>query len=134
LSKHMKANVERAMAPLNFRLQWQKWHEILSAYFPAPPNPLQSFGQSYYVSLNSIGWAGLISAYLSLWRVGWIVWAASLLTIIVSHITYILGFKQQYYPDPSGSQLAAQILRAIKTPPIEPDSSSERGCNDSRDN
>jgi hypothetical protein len=37
-----------------------------------------------------------------------------ILTIVVSHIYFTLSLSQQQQPDPSGDQLAAEILKAIE--------------------
>lgn len=114
LSKTIKDNFAKRMAPHNFQLRWQRWYEILRARFPMPQNPQQAFANLYFSKLNSIGWAGLISAYVSFKHVGWLVWLACVLTIIVSHVSFTLNLKQQQQPDPSGDQLAAEILKAIE--------------------
>ena len=79
------------------------------------PNPQQLFANLYFSILNSIGWAGLISVYISSTHVGWLFWFACVLTIAISHISFTVSLKQQQYPDPSGDQLAAEILKAIET-------------------
>jgi len=114
LSKAIKENFTKRMAPLNFQLQWQKWYEVLRARFPMPPNSQQAFANLYFSTLNSIGWAGLVGAYLCSKHVGWLVWIACALTIVVSHASFALNFKQQQYPDPSGDYLAAELLKAIE--------------------
>ncbi len=114
LSKSIKENFARRMAPLDFQLRWQRWYEILKLRFSTPLNPQQAFTNLYFSTLNSIGWAGLISAYISSRHVGWLIWFACALTITVSHISFTLNLKQQQYPDPSGDQLAAEILKAIE--------------------
>jgi hypothetical protein len=121
LSKTIKQNFARRMAPLNFHLRWQKWFEILSARFPLPPNPTQAFGNLYFSTLNSIGWAGLVGACISSKHVGWLVWIACALTIMVSHVSFALNFKQQQYSDPSGDHLAAELLKAVeaRNPPAD---------------
>jgi hypothetical protein len=114
LLETLKQNSETRMAPLNFKLRWQRWYEILRARFPMQ-NPQLAFGNLYFSTLNSIGWAGLISAYISSRHIGWLVWSACVLTIAVSHVSFTLNFKQQQHLDPSGDQLAAEMLKAIKT-------------------
>jgi hypothetical protein len=61
-----------------------------------------------------MGWAGLISVYISSRRVGWLVWFGRVLTITVSHVLFTLNLSQQQHPDSSGDQLAAEILKAIE--------------------
>src|SRR5437899_697667 len=102
------------MAPLNFQLRWQKWYEILVARFPMPPKPTQAVANLYFSTLNSIGWAGLVGAYISSKRVSWLVLASCALTIMLSHVSFALNFKQQQYPDPSGDRLAAELLASSK--------------------
>jgi hypothetical protein len=75
LSKSIKENFENRMAPLNFQRQWQRWYEILKVRFQTPPGPQQAFANLYFSILNSLGWAGLIAAYISLAHVGWLSWA-----------------------------------------------------------
>ena len=55
LSKTIKDNFTKRMAPLNFQLRWQKWYEILKTRFPLSPNPQQAFSNLYLSTLNSIG-------------------------------------------------------------------------------
>ena len=100
--------------PHNFRLRWDRWYEILRARFPVLQNPQQAFVNLYFSTLNSIGWAGLISAYISSKHVGWLFWLACVLTITVSHVSFALSLKEQQYPDPSGDFLAAEMLKAIE--------------------
>jgi len=114
LSKAIGENWAKRMAPNNFRLRWDRWYEILKARFPVPQNDQQAFANLYFSTLNSIGWAGLISAYISSRHVGWLIWSACMLTIIFSHVSFALNFKQQQYPDPSGDYLAAEMLKAIE--------------------
>ncbi len=114
LSRIIDENFAKGMAPLNFQLRWQKWHGVLKAYWAAPTDPGQSFGHSYFASLNSIGWAGFVAAYMC-GNANWLVWLACALTIVVSHIFFTLNLSQQRNPDPSGEKLAAEILRAIKS-------------------
>lgn len=115
LSKALQENWSKRMAPLTFRLQWQKWYEMLKARFPVPPNPQQAIASQYFSILTSIGWSGLIVSCLCPGRIVWPVWLACGLTILVSHVWFTLNLKQQLQPDPSGDQLAAEILKAIET-------------------
>jgi len=115
LSRTIKENFAKRMAPLNFQLRWQRWYEILRARFPMPQNPQQAFTNLYFSTLNSIGWAGLISAWVSFRHVDWFVWCACVLTITISHASFTLNLKQQQQPDPSGDQLASEMLKAIET-------------------
>jgi hypothetical protein len=114
LSKAIQQDFARRMAPHRFHLRWQRWYEILRTRFPMPPNPQQTFSNLYFSTLNSIGWAGLISASISSRHVGWLIWVACAVTISVSHIFFTLNLKQQHYPDPSGDYLAAEMLKAIE--------------------
>jgi hypothetical protein len=114
LSKSIKENFEKRMAPLNFQRQWQRWYEILKVRFQMAAGPQQAFANLYFSTLNSLGWAGLIAAYISFAHVGWLSWLACSLTIVISHVSFTLSFNQQQHPDPSGDQLAAEILRAVK--------------------
>jgi hypothetical protein len=115
LSRAIKDNFTRAMAPHNYQARWQKWYDVLRVYFPAPQNPQLEFGNFYFSVLNSIGFAGLASAYISHCHVGWLVWLTCILTIAVAHISFITSFSQQQHPDSSGDQLAAEILKTIKS-------------------
>ena len=115
VSKNIKENFEKRMAPLNFQRQWERWYEILKVRFQAPAGPQQAFANLYFSTLNSLGWAGVIAAYISFSHVGSLLWAACILTIVVSHVSFTLSFNQQQHPDPSGNQLAAEILRAVET-------------------
>jgi hypothetical protein len=115
LSRTIKDNFTRAMAPHNYQARWQKWYDVLRVYFPAPQNPQLAFGNFCFSVLNSIGFAGLASAYISHCHVGWLVWLTCILTIAVAHISFITSFSQQQHPDSSGDQLAAEILKTIKS-------------------
>jgi hypothetical protein len=68
----IKENFEKRMAPLNFQRQWQRWYEILKVRFQMPAGPQQAFANLYFSTLNSLGWAGLIAAYISFAHVGWL--------------------------------------------------------------
>ena len=114
LSKSIKENFEKRMAPLNFQRQWQRWYEILKVRFQAPAGPQQAFANLYFSIVNALGWAGITAAYISHSHVGWPFWAACVLTIVVSHVSFTLSFNQQQHPDPSGDHLAADILRAVE--------------------
>ena len=114
LCRAIKQNFTRAMAPVNFRLRWQKWYEILRVYFPVAKTPERSFGTFYFSVLNSIGLAGLISACISAKHITWLVWFACILLISVSHVSFTINFSQENNPDPNGDLLAAEILRAIR--------------------
>jgi hypothetical protein len=114
LSKAIKENFTKRMAPHNFQLRWQKWYEVLRVYFPAPQNPQLAFGNFYFSVLNSIGLAGLVSACICHWHVGWLVWLTCILIIAVANVSFTTSFSQQQHPDSSGDQLAAAILKAIK--------------------
>jgi hypothetical protein len=124
LAKTIKENFAKRMAPHNFQLRWERWYEILRVRFPMPQNPQQAFANLYFSTLNSIGWAGLISVYISSRHVGWLVWFGCVLTIIVSHVSFTLNLSQQQHPDPSGDQLAAEILKAIEA--RDPDAASSK--------
>ena len=91
---------------------WKKWYGILSAYFPVTKNFVQVFGSFYFRTLNSVGWAGLLSAYICSRHVNWMIWAGCGLAIAISHVTYPLNFLKQAYD--SRDQLTAEILKAIK--------------------
>lgn len=127
LSKTIKENFGKRMAPHNFQLRWQRWYEILRVRFPTPQNPQQAFANLYFSTLNAIGWAGLISSYISSRHVGWLVWLACAVTITVSHISFTLSLKQQQYSDPSGDQLAAEILKAIEARDLDAGSRDTEG-------
>jgi hypothetical protein len=114
LSKSIKENFEKRMAPLNFQRQWQRWYEILKVRFQMPAGPQQAFANLYFSTLNSLGWAGPTAAYISFAHVCWLSWAACILTIVISHVSFTLSFNQQQHPDPSGDQLAAEILRTVE--------------------
>jgi hypothetical protein len=114
LSETIEQDFAKRMAPHNFQLRWQRWYDILRVRFPMPQNPQLAFANLYFSTLNSIGWAGLISVYISSRDVGWLVWFGCVLTIAISHVSFALNLSQQQHPDPSGDQLAAEILKAIE--------------------
>ncbi len=95
-------------------LRWRKWHDILSVYFPVTKNFQSMFGSFYFTTLNSIGWAGLVSAYISSKYVSWLIWTSCGVVIAISHVTYPIHFAKQY--SESTDQLTAEILKAIKNP------------------
>lgn len=115
LSETIRNNFARAMAPHNFQARWQKWYDVLRVYFPAPQNPQLAFGNFYFSVLNSIGLAGLASAYICHRHVNWLVWLTCVVTIAIAHISFIASFSQQQHPDSSGDQLAAEILKTIRS-------------------
>jgi len=93
---------------------WRKWYEVLKVYFP-PANPYGSPVFTAYVStLQSIGWAGLIAAWVYGGRLHWAIWLACLVIIAVGQSYAVYNLKFSYNPDPSGYQLSAQLLRQIK--------------------
>lgn len=120
LSKTISEEAEKRLAPQIFYLRWQKWYDILRARFPIQSNPAQAFVPMYFSTLNSIGWAGLISASLSSTHVSWLVWLGCPLTIVVVHVSFALNMKQQQYADPSGDYLAAELLKAIEQHELKP--------------
>lgn len=132
LSKTIKENFAKRMAPLNFQLRWQKWYEILRVYFPAPQNPQLAFGNFYFSVLDSIGLAGLVSAYISHKHVGWLVWSTCILIVGVANVSFTLNFSQQQTPDSSGDQLAAELLKAIKSRDLGARSGIADGRNDGK--
>ena len=71
LAKAITEEFQKRMAPHHFQFRWQKWYEILKARFPVQPNPAQALTSIYFSTMNSIGWAGLISAWLSPAHVTW---------------------------------------------------------------
>jgi hypothetical protein len=87
---------------------------------------VQAGGVSDDTAYNSIGWAGLVGACISSKHVGWLVWIACALTIMVSHVSFALNFKQQQYSDPSGDHLAAELLKAVEARNPTTDSSGTR--------
>jgi hypothetical protein len=115
LSEAINESWAKRMAPHTFQTRWGRWFEILKARFPIPQNPRQEYVNVYLSILNSTGWAGLISAYISSTHVNWLIWSGCVLTIIVSNVSFSLNLKQQQYPDPSGDYLAAEMLKAIET-------------------
>ncbi|HEX7896033.1 MAG TPA: hypothetical protein VF447_17670, partial [Terriglobales bacterium] len=114
LMESLKENHSARMAQLEFQQRWQKWYDILKVRFPVGPSSQQTSANTYFSVLNSVGWAGLIAAYVSSGRLGLPVWAGSILTIVVSHVSFTLNFSQQQHPDASGDHLAAEILKAIE--------------------
>lgn len=114
IAEALNENHTKILAVLNFQSQWQKWYEILKYRFPNPPNPSVAAFNAYLFILNSIGWSGLVSAYISNKHVSWHIWVGCGLTIAVSHLFFVVNFRQQQYPDPSGDRLAAEILKEIE--------------------
>jgi hypothetical protein len=117
LFKSIAEGHARRLAHLAVRFAWQKWYDILRIYFPPTKNPQQTFVNFYFSVLNSIGWAGLIPAYISRHisqrHVSWLIWFGILLLLGASHFLLIANLWQEQHPDPSGDQLAAEILKAI---------------------
>lgn len=101
------------MAPLDFQFRWQKWYDILRIRFPANTQ-YQRVGTVYISVLNSIGVAGLIAAYVSSRHVSWLIWLTCVFVIGVSHVSFTISFAQEQNPDPSGDQLAAEMLKAVQ--------------------
>jgi hypothetical protein len=114
ISWAIKENFRRAMAPVQFRSRWQTWYEIMAAYFPISKSPQQSFADFYFATLNSIGWCVLIAAFVAPQHGHWTIWVIGTLTIALSHFAFAVNFEQQRNSDPSGNQLAAEMLKAIK--------------------
>jgi hypothetical protein len=114
LSKKLRENVVRRMEPIDFQFRWQKWYDILKARFPVSTRRQPVLGTVYFSVLNSVGLAGLMAAYISSRHVGWLVWMTCVLLIAVSHVSFTISFSQEQNPDPSGDQLAAEMLKAIK--------------------
>ncbi len=57
----------------------------------------------------------LMVAVFAVYVVGFVmIYLACSLTIVISHVSFTLSVNQQQRPDPSGDQLAAEILRAVK--------------------
>jgi len=116
LSRVINEDFRRAMAPVQFRTRWQSWYEILAVYFPMSKTPQQSFADFYFSTLNSIGWSAVIAAFVSPRHGHWTIWIIGILTIALSHFAFNVNLELQRNPDPSGNQLAAEMLKAIKAP------------------
>lgn len=115
LTRATRELFRRSEATMKFKSNWETWYEILRAYFPADKTPQQWFADFYFATLNSIGWACLIAAYLSPRHGHWLIWIVGILTIVASHFAFTVNIEQQHNPDPSGTKLAAAMLKALKS-------------------
>jgi|SRR5208282_991766 len=100
--------------PLEKELSWEQWYEVLGQYFPVT-NFDNLFGSFYFLTITSIGWAGLVAGYISGQHCGWMIWASCVLLIVTNHVVFPLQFAKQR----ADSQCAftAEILKAIKNHP-----------------
>jgi hypothetical protein len=92
--------------------RWSDWYQILNTYFANPVKFPQEFASFYFRMLASIGWAGLIAAWICRQEASWLIWGACFSVILTAYPVGVLNFLKDRIE--STNELTAQLLRAVK--------------------